>query len=43
MAVLFAMTGAVHADSGAALTKEVQASITSGKALEMLLKRRIAA
>ncbi|MDD3689183.1 MAG: carbonic anhydrase, partial [Synergistaceae bacterium] len=36
MAVLFAMTGAVHADSGGALTKEVQASITSGKALEML-------
>ena len=36
MAVLFAITGAAHADSGAALTKEVQASITSGKALEML-------
>lgn len=36
IAVLLAITGAVHADSGAALTKEVQASITPGKAIEML-------
>ena len=36
MAVLFAITGAAHADSGAALTKEVQASITPDKAIEML-------
>lgn len=36
IAVLLAITGAVHADSGAALTREVQASITPDKALEML-------
>lgn len=35
IAVLFSMTGTVHAE-GAALTREAQASITSGKALEML-------
>ncbi|NCB15242.1 MAG: hypothetical protein EOM65_03620, partial [Synergistales bacterium] len=36
IAVLLAITGAVHADSGAALTREVQASITPDKAIEML-------
>jgi carbonic anhydrase len=36
IAVLLAITGAVPADSGAALTREVQASITPDKAIEML-------
>lgn len=34
--VLFAMIGAVHADSGAVLTRKAQAYITPGMAIEML-------
>jgi carbonic anhydrase len=36
IAIGFAMLGAAHAESGAALTREAQAAITPGKALEML-------
>ena len=36
MVVFFAMIGAVHADSGATLTREAQAAITPDKAIEML-------
>ena len=38
IAINFAMIGAVHADSGATLTREAQAAITPDKALEMLKK-----
>jgi len=36
MAIVFAMIGAVHVDSGATQTREAQAAITPDKALEML-------
>ena len=36
MVVFFAMIGAVHAGSGATLTREAQAAITPDKAIEML-------
>jgi len=36
IAIFFAMIGAVHAESSATLTREAQAAITPGKALEML-------